>query len=502
MSVYNQVTLYGPKDSLASGDPNKVIHGSQIDAEFTAIHNATLDCASLSLGNTFTGSNAFSQSISVTGAGSSLKGAVTINTPASGIALTVNALAGAYGQVIQATSTNVAYLGLAGNGNASGTSDFMIGQDGSSVGLIFNRANAGINVATNGTVRMGIGAAGNFVINAPSSGTALSVTGLASAAALTVSSNSGGAYGLIATGTSGSAQNVLLAGISGFSNGFTVQYDGTQMQYTFNNGGVVIVNGNTSGPTFSATGNVTPASGQSIDLQYNAGGYLTAYDHTGGAATPLTLRGSTLDIYANTDLGSHVLSINVNGQITVNTPFAGNTLTVNGQNNYTAGVFQGGTTASQSFGLYVGAGTNASDTAVVVKNAAGSSTYFEVRGDGYVKAIDDGGTLQDVGWRGTPVISVGVNTTLGLSARGETIAPNTGGLTITVPSGVFAAGDVVTILVDSVIGSTTIAQGAGVTLKWAGNGSITGNRTLTGNGLATLLFMSASVAMISGAGLS
>lgn len=37
MSDYTQITSFAPKDSLTTGDPNKKILGSQIDAEFTAI---------------------------------------------------------------------------------------------------------------------------------------------------------------------------------------------------------------------------------------------------------------------------------------------------------------------------------------------------------------------------------------------------------------------------------------------------------------------------------
>lgn len=40
MSDYTQVNDYSAKDSLASGDPNKIIKGSDIDAEFSAISTA------------------------------------------------------------------------------------------------------------------------------------------------------------------------------------------------------------------------------------------------------------------------------------------------------------------------------------------------------------------------------------------------------------------------------------------------------------------------------
>ncbi len=40
MSDYTQITSFGTKDALTTGDPNKKILGSQIDAEFTAIASA------------------------------------------------------------------------------------------------------------------------------------------------------------------------------------------------------------------------------------------------------------------------------------------------------------------------------------------------------------------------------------------------------------------------------------------------------------------------------
>lgn len=40
MSNYSQIVQYGPKDTLSPGDPNKVIHGTQLDAELQAISTA------------------------------------------------------------------------------------------------------------------------------------------------------------------------------------------------------------------------------------------------------------------------------------------------------------------------------------------------------------------------------------------------------------------------------------------------------------------------------
>ena len=88
--------------------------------------------------------------------------------------------------------------------------------------------------------------------------------------------------------------------------------------------------------------------------------------------------------------------------------------------------------------------------------------------------------------------------TLVASDSGKMIRITTGG--ITVNNSVFAEGDVVSIINQS--GSDqTITAGAGFSLYNSGDGS-SGNRTLAGRGMATMMFAAADAAYISGAGLS
>jgi hypothetical protein len=83
---------------------------------------------------------------------------------------------------------------------------------------------------------------------------------------------------------------------------------------------------------------------------------------------------------------------------------------------------------------------------------------------------------------------------------GKTISITTGGVTI--PNAVMAAGNIVSIYNNSG-SSQTITQGASLTLQWAGQtSSQTGNRTLGLYGMATVIFITASYAVISGAGLT
>jgi hypothetical protein len=83
---------------------------------------------------------------------------------------------------------------------------------------------------------------------------------------------------------------------------------------------------------------------------------------------------------------------------------------------------------------------------------------------------------------------------------GKSISITTGG--VTVNNSVFSAGNIVTIYNNSG-SSQTITQGAGMTLQWAGQtASTTGTRTLGLYSMASILFISSSVGVISGAGLT
>lgn len=86
------------------------------------------------------------------------------------------------------------------------------------------------------------------------------------------------------------------------------------------------------------------------------------------------------------------------------------------------------------------------------------------------------------------------------SDSGKTITITTGG--VTVNNAVMTAGNIVSIFNNS--GSAqTITQGTGLTLRFAGQTTATtGNRTLSLYGFATLVFISPSVAIILGAGVT
>lgn len=89
-----------------------------------------------------------------------------------------------------------------------------------------------------------------------------------------------------------------------------------------------------------------------------------------------------------------------------------------------------------------------------------------------------------------------------LADNGKSLYMSGGGAgqSVTVPSATFSAG-MNLVIYNGTGNSITITQGSGVTLSWAGQNSF-GSRTLVNTGLATLLFLSGTVCIVSGVGLS
>lgn len=79
---------------------------------------------------------------------------VTLNQPASGTVLTVKPVASTPAVEVQAAAGNIANIVLEGNGASFGTNDFAIFQNTDSQAYIVQRANANLNLQTNGTNRI------------------------------------------------------------------------------------------------------------------------------------------------------------------------------------------------------------------------------------------------------------------------------------------------------------------------------------------------------------
>lgn len=190
------------------------------------------------------------------------------------------------------------------------------------------------------------------------------------------------------------------SGTHTFSNAITVNGGGSSLT-----GGVTIT-APASGTAFTATGTgsavVIQANGAGNNRvieadSTNAGGPIigltvsgTDLGFVGSAATTVT--GGSLADFSIVTQGNHNLILGTNstshvsvsgtGNVTVNAPSAGSALTVNGLANANTGVFVGSSTSGQSFGVTVKAGTNSSDTSLLIENQSGSTNFVTVSGDG------------------------------------------------------------------------------------------------------------------------
>jgi hypothetical protein len=127
-----------------------------------------------------------------------------------------------------------------------------------------------------------------------------------------------------------------------------------------------------------------------------------------------------------------------------------------------------------------------------------NSKTFETTSTG----VEITGTVSDsIG----PLRRLGANTqsgayTLVAGDAGKYVAQATNSASVTVPNGVFSAGDMVTI-VNLTATNINITQGAGLDLNFTADGT-TGTRTLGAKGACTILFVSSGTSFISGSGLS
>lgn len=293
----------------------------------------------------------------------------------------------------------------------------------------------------------------------------------------------------------------------------------------------ILANGN-------ATGCITPYS----VVNENAGTFF-AGPCTGTAALPsfrvLCVNDLPLSS-AITWTGNTTFSPTSGVGVTINGASGSDALDINNAASHWTSIF-GSSTTSDSDGLLIEAGTNSSDYALDVVNRADSVVLLQVRGDGAVTAngvVTLGGTADlsgttnisntanisatttvsgsltlsgtttasssqaptGIGYMGVPPYnSCSSGCTLALAQRGETVWASSG--TVTVPASTFVQGDTITVVAYG--GNVSIAAGIGLTLYWAnGTTGSTGTRTLNNVGIATILFESASVALITGSGVS
>lgn len=263
---------------------------------------------------------------------------------------------------------------------------------------------------------------------------------------------------------------------------------GAQLTTEFNNIATAIATKfDGSGPIFGTTGVFSGLVQAQLGLQVT------------GAA--FTSRGITDNATAN------ALTIASTGAITLPTPGSAVTpLTVSGATNAVTAFIQGNTTGP-SFGVRIQAGTSSSDLPLQVRDAANSTNFFLIAGDGGVTVggatggNQGPGTLNAVGlYTNGGQLFFGVpsslNVTAALADVGKCIVASGN---IAINNAVFSQGNAFSIY-NNTAGSITI-NGTLTTMRLAGTAT-TGNRTLAARGMATVWMNSSTEGVVGGPGVT
>lgn len=166
--------------------------------------------------------------------------------------------------------------------------------------------------------------------------------------------------------------------------------------------------------------------------------------------------------------------------------------------------YNGNTTASSSATLQL---YSAADGMTRLTNSYASGAIILSAGGSERLRVTAAGVIQDgsgneLGYKDAVQNVIGASYTLAVGDRGKSVVMNAASSAVTVPASVFGGGATVTIYNNSGA-AQTIVQGSGITVKYGtGATPATGNRTLANNGLCTLYFLSGTIAILSGNGLT
>jgi len=278
--------------------------------------------------------------------------------------------------------------------------------------------------------------------------------------------------------------------------------------------GTANITGNTAiGSNLTVTANVTAAnlvgphaSGNSnISLVANGNISMTV----AGTANVMvvTATGANIAGTANVTGNTIVGNLSTPGQVIVTGNITGSNLIVtNGvvtTETTTGNIFVGANTTTVNIGLSastmtmgaVGVQANLRGILNVANYVVGNTAYY---------SNGTGGSFS-IGYRDVPQITANANITLGLTDAGKHFYANSvPAFNVTVPTHAnvsFPIGTAITI-VQSGANSVTVVPQSGVTLRFAGSPSSTGNRTISSSGMASLLKLENNVWMITGAGVA
>jgi hypothetical protein len=195
-------------------------------------------------------------------------------------------------------------------------------------------------------------------------------------------------------------------------------------------------------------------------------------------------------------------SLSVNGGALASAAF--NVTGSTAANQFVARFNSNNTTAGQSYGIQVLAGTNTADYTQQWYNAAGTLELMAIDGAGNLQVSNGAGNnLVGPVYAGIPQdLQSGASYSLVLTDANKHIYNKTAGCAYTIPANgsvAFPIGTATTFVNRS--GSNATIAITTDTLVWAAGGG-TGTRTLANNGIATILKVESTVWMVSGTGLS
>ena len=322
--------------------------------------------------------------------------------------------------------------------------------------------------------------------------------------------------GRVGIGKSASAQRTLDIQTESNENGFCLNSIGTPPNYHFDirDDNAVVLRVDPTGnvgigadaPNWPLT--VLRSSGTTVIGCKNTGGNATVYiEASDGNTAKLELAEAGTGSYSLQvgndnalmffDDAEERLRINSDGQVNLGTDGVNKAQFCQaGNNHYIVGQAADNVAALEVYSQH-GSSYNKISFGVYDNRTGSKSASFLIRGDGQVE--DSKGPLRSV-----PATEPGnANYTLVASDAGKYVDSQGTGREITVPSGTFSQGDVVTIL-RATSGDVTIKQGSGLTMYHSADGAntTTGDRTLSQRGMVTMIFVSANYCYISGTGLS
>jgi hypothetical protein len=281
------------------------------------------------------------------------------------------------------------------------------------------------------------------------------------------------------------------------------------------------------------TGTATTANNVSSSININTSGIITASGFTGnltGTATTAVGLGTTSSINTSGIITASRINVGTSGTTNTSYPLE---VSYSGTDSLICGIFVGGGVISRSANtLKLASGSQGGSVGgnsillgnsdgIILDGGLSYTSGIELKGGGGNIKVTQGnvgiGTvnptakldvLGDVNISGiltASKVASGIPQNSKTSAYilqksdvGKYISITSGG--VTVPSGIFSEGDVISVYNNSA-SNQTITQGTSVTMYFSGT-STTGNRTLSQRGLSTILCVGSNTFIIGGAGLS